>query len=190
LRHFCFADLLCLDPRPLDSLARRARSASRTKPSPRAVAEAEGQRERWTKSEIDSANETATLGSPFSYWSLVLYGSVRARRRAAAWVCRAGSAPASSISTASSPRTAKVHAAAWKEMFDAYHAKTAREQTGEKFVPFDPLADYDRYVDGKPRTTASARSWPRAESSCPTAIRTTRRRPRRSTVSETARTSS
>jgi beta-phosphoglucomutase family hydrolase len=47
-------------------------------------------------------------------------------------------------------QTAKVHAAAWKEMFDAYLRERAK-QTGEKFVPFDPVADYDRYVDGKPR---------------------------------------
>jgi beta-phosphoglucomutase family hydrolase len=47
-------------------------------------------------------------------------------------------------------QTAKVHAAAWKEMFDAYlRARAAR--TGETFVPFDPVHDYDRYVDGKPR---------------------------------------
>ena len=47
-------------------------------------------------------------------------------------------------------QTAKVHAAAWKEMFDAYLRERA-ERTGETFVPFDPVADYDRYVDGKPR---------------------------------------
>src|SRR5438876_2113108 len=46
-------------------------------------------------------------------------------------------------------QTAKVHAAAWKEMFDAFLEDRAR--TGEKFVPFDPVADYDQYVDGKPR---------------------------------------
>jgi beta-phosphoglucomutase family hydrolase len=47
-------------------------------------------------------------------------------------------------------QTAKVHAAAWKEMFDAYLAERAKS-TGEKFVPFDAVADYDRYVDGRPR---------------------------------------
>jgi beta-phosphoglucomutase family hydrolase len=47
-------------------------------------------------------------------------------------------------------KTAVVHAAAWKEMFDAYlHERAAR--SGEQFVPFDPVADYDEYVDGKPR---------------------------------------
>jgi beta-phosphoglucomutase family hydrolase len=47
-------------------------------------------------------------------------------------------------------QTARVHAAAWKEMFDAFLRKRA-EQTGEPFVPFDPVKDYDEYVDGKPR---------------------------------------
>jgi beta-phosphoglucomutase family hydrolase len=46
-------------------------------------------------------------------------------------------------------QTAKVHEAAWKEMFDAYlHDRAAN--TGEAFRAFEP-ADYDRYVDGKPR---------------------------------------
>jgi beta-phosphoglucomutase family hydrolase len=47
-------------------------------------------------------------------------------------------------------QTAKVHAAAWKEMFDDYLRHHA-EQTHTAFVPFDPVADYDTYVDGKPR---------------------------------------
>jgi beta-phosphoglucomutase family hydrolase len=46
--------------------------------------------------------------------------------------------------------TASVHAAAWKEMFDAYLEKRAEAQ-GEDFVPFDSDADYDKYVDGRPR---------------------------------------
>jgi beta-phosphoglucomutase family hydrolase len=46
--------------------------------------------------------------------------------------------------------TAKVHDAAWKEMFDDYLRERAR-RSGEPFVPFDPVADYDEYVDGKPR---------------------------------------
>ena len=47
-------------------------------------------------------------------------------------------------------KTATIHAAAWKEIFDDYlHKRSAR--TGEEFVPFDPIADYDSYVDGKPR---------------------------------------
>src|SRR5919112_4559121 len=47
-------------------------------------------------------------------------------------------------------RTATVHAAAWKEMFDRYLRERAA-RTGEAFVPFDPVADYDKHVDGKPR---------------------------------------
>jgi beta-phosphoglucomutase family hydrolase len=47
-------------------------------------------------------------------------------------------------------KTAKVHAAAWKQMFDAY-LKQRADREGEEFVPFDPVADYDEYVDGKPR---------------------------------------
>jgi beta-phosphoglucomutase family hydrolase len=47
-------------------------------------------------------------------------------------------------------QTAKVHAAAWKQMFDEYLRRRA-EQQGEKFVPFDQMRDYDEYVDGKPR---------------------------------------
>lgn len=47
-------------------------------------------------------------------------------------------------------QTAKVHAAAWKQMFDDFLERHA-EQTHTPFVPFDPLADYDTYVDGKPR---------------------------------------
>jgi beta-phosphoglucomutase family hydrolase len=42
-------------------------------------------------------------------------------------------------------KTAVVHAAAWKEMFDAFLAT----QDGQ--APFDPRTDYDKYVDGKPR---------------------------------------
>jgi beta-phosphoglucomutase family hydrolase len=47
-------------------------------------------------------------------------------------------------------QTAKVHDAAWKEMFDDYLRERSRK-TGDPFVPFDPVADYDTYVDGKPR---------------------------------------
>jgi beta-phosphoglucomutase family hydrolase len=46
-------------------------------------------------------------------------------------------------------QTAKVHAAAWKQMFDEYLRQRA-ERTGEPFVAFEQH-DYDRYVDGKPR---------------------------------------
>ena len=47
-------------------------------------------------------------------------------------------------------RTAAVHAAAWKEMFDEYLRERAR-RTGETFTEFDAVRDYGRYVDGKKR---------------------------------------
>ncbi len=47
-------------------------------------------------------------------------------------------------------QTAKVHAAAWKQTFDDYLRRRAADR-GEHFVPFDPVDDYDQYVDGKPR---------------------------------------
>jgi beta-phosphoglucomutase family hydrolase len=47
-------------------------------------------------------------------------------------------------------QTAKVHAKAWKQMFDAYLQDRARRR-GEDFIPFDAVKDYDEYVDGKPR---------------------------------------
>jgi beta-phosphoglucomutase family hydrolase len=47
-------------------------------------------------------------------------------------------------------KTAKVHAQAWKQTFDEYLRKRA-ERGGEEFREFDKVADYDEYVDGKPR---------------------------------------
>jgi beta-phosphoglucomutase family hydrolase len=44
-------------------------------------------------------------------------------------------------------QTAKVHAVAWKEMFDAF----LRQRDGDGFTAFDLHDDYDRYVDGRPR---------------------------------------
>lgn len=46
--------------------------------------------------------------------------------------------------------TANLHATCWKQMFDEYLQKRAR-QRGEAFRPFDLSADYRLYVDGKPR---------------------------------------
>ena len=43
-------------------------------------------------------------------------------------------------------QTAKVHQAAWKEMFDAY----LKDKDGDDFQEFSSH-DYDAYVDGKPR---------------------------------------
>ncbi|HKU40823.1 MAG TPA: beta-phosphoglucomutase family hydrolase, partial [Polyangiales bacterium] len=48
-------------------------------------------------------------------------------------------------------KTERLHAAAWKRLFDAFLRERARA-TGEPFVPFDVSQDYRRYVDGKPRT--------------------------------------
>jgi beta-phosphoglucomutase family hydrolase len=46
--------------------------------------------------------------------------------------------------------TARVHAAAWKQMFDGF-LRERSERTGGRFVAFDAVKDYDEYVDGKPR---------------------------------------
>ncbi|MGD0239669.1 MAG: beta-phosphoglucomutase family hydrolase [Streptosporangiaceae bacterium] len=47
-------------------------------------------------------------------------------------------------------KTAIVHAAAWKQMFDDFLRERAKSD-GTEFVPFDSHRDYDAYVDGKPR---------------------------------------
>jgi beta-phosphoglucomutase family hydrolase len=47
-------------------------------------------------------------------------------------------------------QTAKVHAAAWKELFDLFLRERAN-QTGEPFRPFGIATDYVQYVDGKLR---------------------------------------
>jgi beta-phosphoglucomutase family hydrolase len=47
-------------------------------------------------------------------------------------------------------KTAVVHAAAWKQMFDEF----LRTQPGQ--APFDSGHDYDNYVDGKPRLEGTA----------------------------------
>jgi len=46
--------------------------------------------------------------------------------------------------------TASIHAACWKIMFDEYLEKAAR-QKAQPILPFDPIADYTKYVDGKLR---------------------------------------
>jgi HAD superfamily hydrolase (TIGR01509 family) len=46
--------------------------------------------------------------------------------------------------------TARVHAAAWKELFDQFLRERA-SRLGEPFKPFDVETDYRDYVDGKPR---------------------------------------
>jgi len=47
-------------------------------------------------------------------------------------------------------QTAKVHDAAWTQMFDEFLRQHAAS-TGEPFVPFDPVRDYEEFVDGRPR---------------------------------------
>ena len=47
-------------------------------------------------------------------------------------------------------QTAKVHDAAWKQMFDEF-LRARAGQSGQPFTPFDPVRDYEEYVDGKPR---------------------------------------
>jgi beta-phosphoglucomutase family hydrolase len=47
-------------------------------------------------------------------------------------------------------RTASVHATAWKRLFDDYLERRARAEKAT-FVPFDPVIDYQDYVDGRPR---------------------------------------
>jgi beta-phosphoglucomutase family hydrolase len=47
-------------------------------------------------------------------------------------------------------KTAVVHAEAWKRTFDEYLEQRAK-RGGERQRPFDAVADYDEYVDGRPR---------------------------------------
>jgi beta-phosphoglucomutase family hydrolase len=47
-------------------------------------------------------------------------------------------------------RTARVHAAAWKKLFDEFLEQHAA-RAGEPHAPFDLDTDYRRHVDGKPR---------------------------------------
>ncbi|MBE0501623.1 MAG: beta-phosphoglucomutase family hydrolase [Desulfuromonadales bacterium] len=46
--------------------------------------------------------------------------------------------------------TMKVHASAWKEMFDLY-LQTRSTANGEKYQPFEIVTDYRSYVDGRLR---------------------------------------
>lgn len=51
--------------------------------------------------------------------------------------------------------TATLHIAAWKELFDDY-LKVWSAHTHTPFGPFDVEVDYQKYVDGKPRTNGIA----------------------------------
>lgn len=46
--------------------------------------------------------------------------------------------------------TAAVHAAAWREVFDAF-LRARTHEPGRPFIPFDTVRDYGEYVDGKRR---------------------------------------
>ena len=46
--------------------------------------------------------------------------------------------------------TASLHAAAWKQAFDAF-LKEETIRTGTTYEPFDATNDYENYVDGEPR---------------------------------------
>ena len=73
-------------------------------------------------------------------------------------------------------KTASVHAAAWKKLFDGFLEQRATK-AGEPFVPFDIDADYPRYVDGKLALRRRG-SLPRIARDR-IAVGCTRRRPRR-----------
>lgn len=47
-------------------------------------------------------------------------------------------------------QTARVHARAWKQMFDDF-LRERSDRTGQPFLPFEVPTDYARYVDGLPR---------------------------------------
>jgi trehalose 6-phosphate phosphatase len=80
-------------------------------------------------------------------------------------------------------RTAKIHAAAWKTLFDDYLSKQMLSDPS----PFDPDRDYHRYVDGKPRQMGVKHFLQPAESICPWVTRTTRRSAKQSMASEIAK---
>ena len=52
-------------------------------------------------------------------------------------------------------QTAKIHAQAWKQMFDEF-LRGWYERQGQPFDDFDRPTDYDEYVDGKPRNDGVA----------------------------------
>jgi len=46
-------------------------------------------------------------------------------------------------------QTIKLHAAAWKELFD-HHLRERAHRLGQPFIPFDVVRDYSLYFDGRP----------------------------------------
>ena len=84
-------------------------------------------------------------------------------------------------------QTAKIHAAAWKAMFDPY-LRTRAAATDADYVPFDPMADYNQYVDGRP-TYEGARAFLASRAIVRREPRAIRRTGKPSTGWATARTS-
>ena len=84
-------------------------------------------------------------------------------------------------------RTATVHASAWAQALDeVLRVRAAR--AGEPFVPFDPVRDYDRYVDGLPRADGARRFLASRGIALPEGGPDDRRVRRRSRASRAART--
>jgi Cof subfamily protein (haloacid dehalogenase superfamily)/HAD superfamily hydrolase (TIGR01509 family) len=46
-------------------------------------------------------------------------------------------------------QTIKLHAAAWKELFD-HHLRRRARASGEPFIPFDAVRDYSQHFEGRP----------------------------------------
>ena len=84
-------------------------------------------------------------------------------------------------------QTAKVHDAAWKQMFDEFLRERA-DQAGQPFTPFDPVKDYDEYVDGKPRADGTRSFLASRGITLPEGTRMIPPTPRPSTAWATART--
>jgi trehalose 6-phosphate phosphatase len=82
-------------------------------------------------------------------------------------------------------KTAAVHAAAWKRLFDEL---LERRSQGRPWQPFDADREYRQYVDGKPRREVCAAFSPPAGSFCLKAVPTMGPERRRSTDLRLART--
>ena len=80
-------------------------------------------------------------------------------------------------------QTAKIHAVAWKKMFDDYLAKHTPH--GKAYTPFDIESDYLRYVDGKTRYDGVRSFSSHVMLRCLTAILATRPAKRRYVASAT-----
>ena len=79
------------------------------------------------------------------------FDALRLSSEAGCWDCRTRSAPACSTSTVCSHRPPSCTPPPGSRCSTTSCA-SARDQTHEPFVPFDAHHDYDRYVDGLPRS--------------------------------------